>query len=87
MIILIFILKIKEAINFEIANHQCRGDPITKTEKEHKTVCTNDIKNYPKDEKKKALSSVFRNKRLDLWVKRDLMIDYFFKKISTFNLL
>ena len=65
----------KKVINFEIIHHQCKGDPLTKTEKEHKTVC--DFKNYPKDEKNKVLSSIFRNKRDDLWVKRDLMIEYF----------
>ena len=75
-----FYFENKKVINFEIINHQCRRDPLRKTEKEHKTVCTNDFKNYPKDEKNKVLFSIFRSKRDDLWVKRDLMIEYFKKK-------
>ena len=72
-----FYFENKKVINFEIINHQCRGDPLTKTEKEHKTVCRNDFKNYAKDEKSKVLSSIFRNERDDLWIKRNLMTDYF----------
>ena len=38
-----------------------------------------------KNDKEKVLSGVFRNiKRDDLWIKRDLMIDYF-KKHFSFN--
>ena len=72
-----FYFENEKVINFEIIHHQCRGDQLTKTEKEHKTVCRNDFKNYPKDEKNRVLSSIFRNIRDDLWVKRDLMIEYF----------
>ena len=41
----------KKVINFEIIHYQCRGDPLSKTEKENKTVCRNDFINYPKDKK------------------------------------
>ena len=37
----------KKVINFEIIHYQCRGDPLSKTEKENKTVCRNDFINYP----------------------------------------
>ena len=40
-----FYFENKKVINFETINHQCRGEPITKTEKEHKTVSRNDFKN------------------------------------------
>ena len=68
--------KNKQVINFDIINHQCCGDQLKKSEKEHKTIENNNFNNYPKNEKK-VLSSVFRNKRDDLWVKRDLMIEHF----------
>ena len=80
-----FYFENKKVKNFEIIHHQCKGDPLTKTEKEHKTVF--DFKNYPKDEKNKVLFPIFRNKQDDLWVKRDLMIEYLKKKFSIFNLL
>ena len=60
--------KNKQVINFDIVNHQCRSDQLKKSEKEHKTTENNNFNNYPKNEKK-VLSSVFRNKRDDLWVR------------------
>ena len=70
--------KNKQVINFDFINHQCRGDQLKKSEKEHKTIENNNFNNYPKNEKKKkVMSSVFRNKRDDLWVKSDLMIERF----------
>ena len=69
----------KKVVNFEIIHHQCRGNPLKKTEKEHKTICADDFKNCPENEKSKTLYAVFRNKRNDLWVKRNLIIGYFKK--------
>ena len=69
----------KKVINFQMINHQCRGDLVTKTEKNHKTVRNDDFKNYPAYEKNKTLSAIFRNRRDDLCVKRDLMIKHFRK--------
>ena len=74
------VFKHKNVINFAISHHQYRGHPLTKTEKDHKTVCTDDFKNYPKDEKSKVISSIFRSKQDDLLVKRNLMIEHFKKK-------
>ena len=37
--------------------------------------------------KNKVLFPIFRNKQDDLWVKRDLMIEYLKKNFSIFNLL
>ena len=75
-----FYFKNKKVINFNMIHHRCRGNPLKKTVKEYKKVCSNDFKNYPKDEKNKVLFSIFRNKRDDLWVKRDLMIEHLKKK-------
>ena len=70
----------KQAINFDITHHECRGDKLDKSYKDYKTVKFDDLKNYPEKEKKETLSAIFRNaKRDDLWVQRDLMIDHFQK--------
>lgn len=61
-----FYFKNKKVINFNMIHHRCRGNPLKKKVKEYKTVYSNDFKNYPKDEKNKVLSSIFRNKRDDL---------------------
>ena len=61
-----FYFKNKKVINFDMIHHQCRSDPLKKTEKEYKPVCNDDFKNSPEGEKNKTLSSIFRNKRDDL---------------------
>ena len=72
----------KKVINFDIIHHECRGDKLSNSYKHYKTVKANDLKNYPDKDKKETLSGVFRNvNRDDLWVQRDLMLDYFKKKI------
>ena len=63
--------KNKEVINCVIINHRCRGEPPT-----------SDFKNYPKDEKAKVMSSIFRTERSDLWVRRDLIVENFKKILS-----
>ena len=68
-----------KVIDFDVINHQCRGDKLQRTEKEYKTIDKTDLKDYPEKESKKNLSAVFRNKRDNLWVKRDLMLEYFKK--------
>ena len=45
--------KNKQVINFDIINHQCCGDQLKKSEKEHKTIENNNFNSYPKNEKKK----------------------------------
>ena len=45
--------KNKQVINFVIINHQCCGDQLKKSEKEHKTIKNNNFNSYPKNEKKK----------------------------------
>ena len=71
--------KNKRVINFYIIHHGCRGDPLKKSYKEHKTVNNDNFKEYPEKEKNKTVSAIFRNKRGNLWVQRDLMIEDFRK--------
>ena len=52
---------------------------MEKTEKEHKTISSDDVKNYPVFEKNNPLPAVFRKKRHDLWISRDIMIEHFKK--------
>ena len=68
-----------KVINFDIINHQCRGDKLQRTEKEYKMVDKADFKDYAKEESKEVLSTAFRSKRDDLWVRRDLMLKHFKK--------
>lgn len=72
-----FYFKNKEVINFDLIHHRCQGDPLKKNERDHKTVTSDDFKDYPRADEKRVLPFVFRNKRDDLWVKRDLMLKHF----------
>ena len=75
----------KKVINFDIIHHECRWDKLSNSYKHYKTVKAKDLKNYP-DKDKKETSGVFRNvKRDDLWVQRDLMVEYFKKNFQVFN--
>ena len=61
-----------KVVNFDIIYHECRGDPLQKLYKEHKTE-KNDLKNCPENDKKDVLSAACRSGREDLWIKRDLI--------------
>ena len=65
------------AVNFDIINHEYRGDILAGTQKDYKTIKNKHLTNYPKEKAKRVLLAVFRNKRDDLWVKRDLMVKDF----------
>ena len=62
-------------VDFDIIHHECPGDKLIGNYKDYKTI--QELNRYPKEKIKVVLSAAFRNKREDLWVKRDLMIKYF----------
>ena len=64
----------KKVVNFDLIHHQCRGDPLLKPEKDHKTISSDDSKKYPQQEKNKALSAVLRSNRDDSWIKRVIIM-------------
>ena len=64
-------------INFDIINHECRGDKLQRSYKDYKTIEGSHLTNYPKNESKIVMSGAFRNNRDDLWVRCDLMLQYF----------
>ena len=54
-----------------------QGQSLNKFCKDYKTVEKKDCKGYSQKDQSKALSSAFRNKRDDLYIKGKLMIKYF----------
>ena len=70
----------KKVVNFDIINHECRGDELDSSYKKYKAITKDGFKNFPENEKKDTIVGIVRNiKRDDLWLKRDLMIEYFKK--------
>ena len=66
-----------QVVNFDIIHQECRGDKLKGTYKDYRTIKSEHLANYPKEEAKTVLSATFCNKRDDLWVKRDLIIKHF----------
>ena len=66
-------------VNFDIIHNRYREYPLTKSIREHGTIPSDDFVKYPAQVKKRIISAALRNKRQDLWVKRDLMIEHFKK--------
>ena len=53
-----------KVVNFEVIHHECRGDVLKKTFKEHKTVSAKDFKGFPEKETDRKGSS---QETLDLY--------------------
>ena len=68
--------KKKKVVNFDIIHHECRGEFLHKSYKEHKTVVSDDLKEYPQYDKEKSVLALFRNKVDDLFVQREIMIGH-----------
>ena len=45
----------KKVVNFDINNHECRGDKLERSYKEYKTIEKDDFKNFPENKKKTLL--------------------------------
>ena len=43
----------KKVVNFDIMHHECRGDPLQWFYKGYQTVKSEDLKKYPRVEKKR----------------------------------
>ena len=68
-----------KAINFDIINNRCRGDCLIKPIKEHQTICKNDFLNFPEKDKDKIVSAALGKTRVDIWIRRELVIKHFKK--------
>ena len=77
--------KNKQVVNFDIIYPECRGDQLKKSYKDHKTIEKESVNNYSKEDEKYVLPSVFRNKRDDLLVQRDLIIKHFKENFNYFS--
>ena len=64
-------------VNFDMINHECRGDKLIGTCKDYKTIKSEHLTDYPKKEAEVVLLAAFCYKRDDLWIKRELMIKHF----------
>lgn len=43
----------RAVVNFDIIHHECRGDPLKRSYKEHQTATNEDFEKFPEHDKKK----------------------------------
>lgn len=64
-----------KVVNFDIINHE--RNPLQGSYRNYGTIVNKDFNKYPKEQKTKAVSIAFRNKRKEIWVQHNLMIELF----------
>ena len=67
--------------NFDLINHECRGDTLNFSRKHYETIFSNNIKkNIPEDLQSKFISSAIRSERRDLHIEKQLLKEHFRKR-------
>ena len=66
-----------KVVNFHMIHARCRGNTREKNDRHYQTVKYKNLKKMSEEDKKKAVAACIRNDRKDLYVQKDLMIDYF----------
>ena len=64
-------------VNFDIINHELKGNPLEKDILTYKTIHKKDLKQMPASDKHAALAACFRSERKDLNIEKDLRDEYF----------
>ena len=72
-----------KVINFDLIHHQCRGDPLEKTENEHYAIHKTDFKKFQKISKKEVVGAALRTQnetKQPLFVKKEVVMEHFLNK-------
>ena len=64
-------------VNFDIINHECRGDSLEHSLEYYQTIKRNDLKNLKKNDEGKFISSAIKSQRDDVNIARDVIIEHF----------
>ena len=64
-------------INFDIINHQCRGDPLKNSIKYYETIHQNDLQLAKEEDRDDFISEGIRSRREDLYVEKDIINEHF----------
>ena len=72
-----------KVINLDLIHHQCRGDPLEKTENEHYAIHKTDFKKSQKISKKEVVGAALRTQnetKQPLFVKKEVVMEHFLNK-------
>ena len=64
-------------INFDIINHECRGDPLKKPIKYYETIHQHDLELAKKEDRDDFISESIRSKREDLYIEKNIINEHF----------
>ena len=64
-------------VNFDIINHECRGDTLENSEQYYQTIKKIDLKNVKKKDEEQFIAAAIRWQRNDVNVARDVLNDHF----------
>ena len=70
-------------VNFDIINHECKGDPLKNNVEHYQTIKKEDLKLVRKGDEGKFVASAIRTQRNDVNVARDVAIDHFKNNVET----
>ena len=59
-------------INFDIIQHECKGDELEYSKKFYQTIENKDFKDYDNNVKEEALTSAIKSERKDIFIDRAL---------------
>ena len=64
-------------INFDIINHECRGDPLQNSIKYYETIHQHDLKLAKKEDRDEFVSESIRSKRKDIHIEKNIINEHF----------
>ena len=64
-------------VNFDIINHECRGDPLQNSVKHYQTIKKLDLKNVKKNDEEQFIAAAIRSRRNDVNLARDVINEHF----------
>ena len=75
--------RIVKVMNFDILNHECRGDPLEKDLKEHFAIQNKYFVKYPKTNKKAVTRGALKNQnnvKQPLFIQKEFALNHFLNK-------
>ena len=64
-------------VNFDIINHNCRGDPLQNSVEHYQTIKKLDLKNVKKEDEEEFIAAAIRSRRNDVNLARDVINEHF----------
>ena len=64
-------------VNFDIINHECRGDPLQKSVEYYETIKKDDLKYVKKNDEEQFIAAAIKSRRNDVNIARDVITEHF----------